>query len=82
MIFSIAMGAEYSFYVKYIATFAPTFYGYIISLLASVLSIAIPKATLELIFCLFITVRYHYGQNFRILIKNYEAILISLIQIP
>ena len=34
--FSIAMGADYSFYVKSIATFAPTFFGYIISVLASV----------------------------------------------
>ena len=32
----IAMGAEYSSYVKSDATFAPTFYGYIISVLASV----------------------------------------------
>ena len=38
MIFSIAMGAEYLSYVKSIATFAPTFYGYIISFLASVSS--------------------------------------------
>ena len=30
------MGAEYLFYVKSIATFATTFYGYIISVLASV----------------------------------------------
>ena len=37
MIFSIAMGAEYLSYVKSIATFAPTFYGYIISVLASVI---------------------------------------------
>ena len=36
MIFSIAMGADYSFYVKSIATFALTFFGYIISVLASV----------------------------------------------
>ena len=36
MIFSIAMGAEYLSYMKSIATFAPTFYGYIISVLASV----------------------------------------------
>ena len=36
LIFSIAMGAEYLFYMKSIATFAPTFYGYIISVLASV----------------------------------------------
>ena len=38
LIFSIAMGAEYLSYVKSIATFAPTFYGYIISVLANVLS--------------------------------------------
>ena len=31
------MDAEYLSYVKSIATFAPTFYGYIISVLASVL---------------------------------------------
>ena len=37
LIFSIAMGADYSFYVKSIATFALTFFGYIISVLASVL---------------------------------------------
>ena len=36
LIFSIGMGAESLFYLKSIATFAPTFYGYIISLLASV----------------------------------------------
>ena len=30
------MGADYSFYVKFIATRAPTFLGYIISVLASV----------------------------------------------
>ena len=35
-IFSIAMGADYLFYVKSIATCAPTFFGYIISVLASV----------------------------------------------
>ena len=35
--FSIAMGADYSFYVKFIATRAPTFFGYIISVLASVI---------------------------------------------
>ena len=34
---SIVQGAEYLSYVKSIATFAPTFYGYIISVLASVL---------------------------------------------
>ena len=33
------MGADYSFYVKFIATRAPTFFGYIISVLASVRSI-------------------------------------------
>ena len=36
LIFSIAMGAEYLSYVKSIATFALTFFGYIISVLARV----------------------------------------------
>ena len=35
-IFSIVLGAEYSSYVKFIATCALTFFGYIISVLASV----------------------------------------------
>ena len=41
LIFSIAMGAEYLSSVKSIATFAPTFYGYIISVLASVMGMAL-----------------------------------------
>ena len=36
MIFSIAMGAGYLSYVKAIGTFVLTFFGYIISVLASV----------------------------------------------
>ena len=37
LIFSIAMGAEYLYYMKFITTEAPTFLGtYIISVLASV----------------------------------------------
>ena len=36
MILSIAMGADNSFYVKSIATYAPTFFGCIISVLAMV----------------------------------------------
>jgi hypothetical protein len=36
LIFSIAMGADYSFYVKSIATYAPTFLGYNNSVLAIV----------------------------------------------
>ena len=36
MIFSIAMGADYSFYVKSIATYAPAFFGYNDSVLARV----------------------------------------------
>ena len=36
LIFSIAMGAVNSFYVKSIATYAFTFFGYIISVLAIV----------------------------------------------
>ena len=35
-IFSIGLGAEYLSYVKFIATYALTFFGYIISVLASV----------------------------------------------
>ena len=38
-IFSIVLGVEYLSYVKSIATFALTFLGYIISVLASVLTI-------------------------------------------
>ena len=36
LIFSIAMGANYSFYMKSIATFAPAFFGYNNSVLARV----------------------------------------------
>ena len=36
LIFSIVLGAEYLSYVKFIATYALTFFGYIISVLASV----------------------------------------------
>ena len=36
LIFSIAMEANKSFYVKFIATYAPPFLGYIISVLAMV----------------------------------------------
>ena len=36
MIFSIAMDANKFFYVKSTATYAPTFFGYIISVLAMV----------------------------------------------
>ena len=36
LIFSIAMGADNSFYVKSIATYTPTFIGYIITVLARV----------------------------------------------
>ena len=38
LIFSIAMGTEYLSYVKFIAIEAPRFFGYIISVLASVAS--------------------------------------------
>ena len=44
LIFSIAMGADYSFDVKSIATFALTFFGYIISVLASVHSANLKQA--------------------------------------
>ena len=52
MIFSIAMGAKYLSYVKSIATFAPTFYGYIISVLASVQYVSCyPLIFLEKVIC-------------------------------
>ena len=41
LIFSTAMGYGYSFYVKFNATRAPTFFGYIISVLASGLSVLV-----------------------------------------
>ena len=44
LIFSIGMGADYSFYVKSIATCTSTFFGYIISVLASVLNLNHKKA--------------------------------------
>ena len=37
-IFLIVLGAKYLFYVKSIAIYAPTFFGYIISDLANVLN--------------------------------------------
>ena len=40
---NILQGADYSFYVKFIATRAPTFFGYIISILASVCKIIAKK---------------------------------------
>ena len=39
LIFSIALGADYSFYVKFIATWAPKFLGYNNSVLAIVFSL-------------------------------------------
>jgi hypothetical protein len=41
LIFSIAMGADYSFYVKSIATYASTFLGYNNSVLAIVYSMIV-----------------------------------------
>ena len=38
------MGADYSFYVKFIATCAPTFFEYIILVLAIVTSLYVPAA--------------------------------------
>ena len=45
LIFSIVLGAEYSFYVKSIATFALTFFVYIFSILANVNSIGTALAS-------------------------------------
>ena len=43
--FSIVMGADNSFYVKSIANLALTFFGYIISVLVSVVVISAPQYT-------------------------------------
>ena len=48
MIFSIAMGADYSICVKFIATRAPTLFGYIISVLASVTYVHMYKIYIEI----------------------------------
>ena len=40
-IFSIVLGSEYLSYVKSVATYAPTFFGYIISVLASLVYIVL-----------------------------------------
>ena len=47
LIFSIAMGADYSFYEKSIATFALTFFGCIISVLGSVSSFTLNSQNSE-----------------------------------
>ena len=50
------MGAEYLFYVKFIATEAPTFFGFIISVLASVItenrSVQWDPQSIEILGCL------------------------------
>ena len=43
------MGADYSFYEKFIATKAPTFFGHIISVLASVLKTTVPALMMSLV---------------------------------
>ena len=47
LIFSIAMGAEYLSYVKFIATRAPTYFGYTILVLASVAGVKIIVKKIE-----------------------------------
>ena len=46
-IFSITMDADNSFYVKFIATEAPTFFGYIVSVLAMVMQLKEFKVALK-----------------------------------
>ena len=48
LIFLIAIGADNSFYVKFIATYVPTFFEYIISVLAIVARSTYLVATLIL----------------------------------
>ena len=61
LIFSIAMGFDYSFYVKFIATWAPTFFGYIISVLVNVRNVRLDSGRYA--------TKYYYFQTLEINIK-------------
>ena len=65
MIFSIAMGAEYLSYVKSIATFALTFYGYIISVLDSVSGIEGVSGSSDVFWQ-----KYVFGKVYRFRVHN------------
>ena len=51
LIFSIAMDANNSFYVKFIATYAPTYFGCIISVLAMVIRYVTMKENMSCTIC-------------------------------
>ena len=78
LIFSIAMVAEYLSYVKSIATFAPTFYGYIISVLASDCRLYIGRSDdqfsclthCRLSFCIFLFISCFYSKSLALLKWN------------
>ena len=64
-IFPIVLGAEYLSYVKSIATFALTFYGYIISVLASVSSIEGVSGSSDVFWQ-----KYVFGKVYRFRVHN------------
>ena len=63
LIFSITLGANYSFYVKSIATCTPTFFGYIISVLASVRQASTCDYTVVYRY-VWVLLLYHYIYSF------------------
>ena len=67
--FSIAIGADYLSYVKSIATFAPTFYGYIIFVLVSVRQEHISFIRKHKLKSVQVIVRLHIFQMFSSLTK-------------
>ena len=62
LIFSIAMGAVYLSYLKSIATFAPTFFGYIISVLASVTYLVESCSQIESNTCSLLILKVKYSK--------------------
>ena len=62
------MGADYSFYVKSIATYAPTFFGYIISVLAILAALYWKNDTLAAMMQIsfyFIPTKYYFLWKFK-----------------
>ena len=59
--FSFFQLSKYLFYVKSIATYAPTFFGYIVSVLASVISRHYPDS-------------YRFLKSFKLNLRNFTSI--------
>jgi hypothetical protein len=84
-IFPIVLGAEYLSYMKFTATYAPTFFGYIISVLANVVRTYQAMKDACPFMCLLCDVYYttnqdlNFSQNFKILFTA-KITLISMIK--